>query len=107
MYKTERLELYTKVRNKFSNFCTLNDSAKFIFLMQSNDAHVITWMAKFVYRSMSKRSYIILSEVQEKDETLGWTKEKHVRVCTRVRAHIRTCFRTSIDHVIISHVILF
>ena len=65
---------------------------KFIFLMQSNDAHVITWMAKFVYRSMSKRSDILLSEVQEKDETLGQTKEKHVRVCTRVRAHTRTCF---------------
>ena len=68
MYKTERLDLNTKVRNKFSNFCTLNDSEKFIFLMQSNDAHVITWMAKFVYR---KRSDILLSEVQEKDETLG------------------------------------
>ena len=71
MYKTERLDLYTKVRKKFSNFCTLNDSEKFIFLMQSNDAHVITWMAKFVYRSMSKRSDILLSEVQKKDETLG------------------------------------
>ena len=71
MYKTERLDLYTKVRKKFSNFCTLNDSEKFIFLMQSNDAYVITWMAKFVYRSMSKRSDILLSEVQKKDETLG------------------------------------
>ena len=71
MYKTERLDLYTKVRKKFSNFCTLNDSEKFIFLMQSNDAHVTTWMAKFVYRSMSKRSDILLSEVQEKDEPLG------------------------------------
>ena len=46
MYKTERLDLYTKFRNKFLNFCTLNDSEKFIFLMQSNDAHVITWMEK-------------------------------------------------------------
>ena len=71
MYKTERLHLYTKVRNKFLIFCTLNDSEKFIFLMQSNDAHVITWMAKFVYRSMSKRSDVLLSKVQEKDETLG------------------------------------
>ena len=70
MYKTERLDLYTKVRNKFSNFCTVNDSEKFIFLMQSNDAHAITWMAKSVYRSMSKRSDILLSEVQEKYETL-------------------------------------
>ena len=48
-----------------------NDSEKFILLMQSNDAHVITWMAKFVYRSMIKRSDILLSEVQEHDETLG------------------------------------
>ena len=70
MYKTERIDLYTKIRNKFSNFCTLNDS-KFIFLMQGNDAHVITWMAKLVYLSMSKRSDILLPEVQEKDETLG------------------------------------
>ena len=71
MYKTERVDLYTKLRNKFLNFCTLNDSEKFIFLMQSNDAHVITWMAKFVYRSMSKMSDILLSAFQEKDETLG------------------------------------
>ena len=75
--------------------------------MQSNDAHVITWMAKFVYRSMGKMGDILLSEVQEKDETLGYTKEKHVRVCTRVRAYTRTWLLTSIDHVILSHVILF
>ena len=74
--------------------------------MQSNDAHVKTWMAKFVYRSMSKESDIILSEVQENDETLGYTKEKQVRVCARVRAHTRICFLKSIDHVILSHVIL-
>ena len=71
MYKTEHLDRYAWVRNKFLKFCILNDSEKFIFLMQSNDAHVITWMAKFVYRSMTKRSDILLSEVQEQDETLG------------------------------------
>ena len=43
---------------------------KIIFLMQNNDAHVITWMAKFVHRSMIERSDILLYEVQEKDETL-------------------------------------
>ena len=32
MYKTERLELYTKIRKTFSNFCTLNDSEKFVIL---------------------------------------------------------------------------
>ena len=70
-YKLFKKNFYTKVKNKFSNFCTLDDSEKFIFLMQSNDAHVITWMAKFVYQSMIKRSDILLSEVQEKDETLA------------------------------------
>ena len=71
MYKSERPDLYTKVRNKFSNFCTLDDSEKFIFLMQRNDAHGITWMATFVYRSLIQRSDILLPEVQEKDERLG------------------------------------
>ena len=64
MYKTERPD-------KFSIFCTLNYSEKFIFLMQSNDSHVITWMTKFVYRSVSKSSDILLPKVQENDETLG------------------------------------
>ena len=41
---------------------------------------------------MSKMSDILLIAFQEKDETLGYTKEKHVRVCTRGRAHTRTCF---------------
>ena len=33
-------------------------------------------MAKLVYRSMGKKSDILLSEVQEKGEALGYKKEK-------------------------------
>ena len=44
---------------------------KIIFLMHSSDAHVITWIEKFVYPSMCKRSDIVISEDQEKDDTLG------------------------------------
>ena len=34
--------------------------------MQNNDAQIITWMAKFIHHSMTKRSDILLSEHQEK-----------------------------------------
>ena len=50
--------------------CTLNDYQKFILLMRSNDAHIVMWMAKFIHHSMTKRSDILLSKHQEKDDTL-------------------------------------
>ena len=89
MYKSERPDLYTKVRNKFSNFCTLDDSEKFIILMQSNDAHVITWMATFVYRSLIQRSDILLSEVQEK-RLEARLDERKICACVCVRGFAHT-----------------
>ena len=81
--------------------CTLNDSEKFIFLMQSNDAHVITWMAKFVYRSMSKRS-------DKKKTSRSVRQTRNMYVCVRGCAHtLAHVLLKSIDHVILSHVILF
>ena len=70
MFEVERLDLFTKVRDKFPYFCTLNDYQKFILLMRINDAHIVMWMAKFIHHSMTKRSDILLSKHQEKDDTL-------------------------------------
>ena len=61
--KCIKLSASTFILKLETGFQILVQSEKLIFLMQSNDAHVITWMAKFVYRSMSKRSDILLSEV--------------------------------------------
>ena len=70
MFDAERLDRFTKGRDKLPNFYTLNDHENFIFLMRSNDAQIITWMAKFIHPSMTKRSDNLLSEHQEKDDTL-------------------------------------
>ena len=70
MFEVERLDLFTKVGDKFPYVCSLNDYEKFILLMRSNDAQIITWMAKFIHHSMTKRSDILLFEHQEKDDML-------------------------------------
>ena len=66
MFEVERLDLFTKVGDKFIYFCTLNDYEKFILLMRSNDAQIITWMAKFIHHSMTKMSDILLSKQPRK-----------------------------------------
>ena len=70
MFEVERLDLFTEVGDKLSYFCSLNDCEKIILLMRGNDAQIITWMAKFIHHSMTKRSGILSSKHREKDDTL-------------------------------------
>ena len=70
MFEVERLDLFTKVGDKFPYFCTLNDYEKSIFLMRRNDAQTITWMAKCIHHFMTKRSDILLSEHEEIEDTI-------------------------------------
>ena len=64
LFETERLDLFGRVGNKFPVFCALDETAKFIFLMQNSDAQLITWVAKFIHHSMNKRNDNIISEDQ-------------------------------------------
>ena len=52
LFETERLDLFGRVGNKFPVFCALDETAKFIFLMQTSDAQLITWVAKFIHHSL-------------------------------------------------------
>ena len=63
-FETERLDVFGRVGNKFPVFCTLDETAKFIFLMQNSDAQLITWVAKFIHHSTNKRNDDIISEDQ-------------------------------------------
>ena len=78
MFEVERLDLFTKVGDKFPYFCTLNDYEKFIFLKRSNDAQIMTWMAKFIHHSMTKRNDILLSE--HKKKTIRSTRNNAIRI---------------------------
>ena len=64
LFETERLDLFGRVGNKFPVFSALDETAKFIFLMQNSDAQLITWVAKFIHHSMNKRNDNIISEDQ-------------------------------------------
>ena len=62
LFETERLDLFGRVGNKFPVFCALDETAKFVFLMQNSDAQLITWVAKFIHYSMNKRNDNIIFE---------------------------------------------
>ena len=64
LFETERIDLFGRVGNKFPVFCALDETAKFIFLMQNSDAQLVTWVAKFIHHSMNKRNDNIISEDQ-------------------------------------------
>ena len=64
LFETERLDLFGRVGNKFPVLCALDETAKFIFLMQNSVTQLITWVAKFIHRSMNKRNDNMISEEQ-------------------------------------------
>ena len=59
LFETEPLDLFGRVGNKFSVFWALDETAKFISLMQNSAAQLITWVAKLMHHSMDKRNNII------------------------------------------------
>ena len=54
--KTERDILFSKVERLFQNFSSLDGDEKFIFLLNSDDQQVLTWVGKFIYDSFKTRN---------------------------------------------------
>ena len=54
--KTERDILFSKVEQLFQNFSSLDGDEKFIFLLNSDDQQVLTWVGKFIYDSFKTRN---------------------------------------------------
>ena len=54
-----RCELYGKIRAKNNNFDILNANDKFIYLLKSEGAQLLTWLGKFVYKSFIMRDQFI------------------------------------------------
>ena len=59
MFTDERTAFLYQIQNKYSQFITLDNKEKFIFLLQNEDTQVITWTAKFIHHAMKKRNYWI------------------------------------------------
>ena len=54
--KTERDILFSKAERLFQNFSSLDGDEKFIFLLNSDDQQVLTWVGKFIYDSFKTRN---------------------------------------------------
>ena len=54
--KTERDILFSKVELLFQTFSYLDKEEKFIFLLNSKDQQVLTWVGKFIYDSFKTRN---------------------------------------------------
>ena len=54
MFTDERTAFLYQIQNKYSQFITLDNKEKFIFLLQNEDTQVITWTAKFIHHAMKK-----------------------------------------------------
>ena len=54
--KTERDILFSKVEHLFQTFRYLDKEEKFIFVLNSKDQQVLTWVGKFIYNSFKTRN---------------------------------------------------
>ena len=54
--ETERDVLCSKVERLFQNFSSLDGDEKFIFLLNTDDQQVLTWVGKFIYNSFKTRN---------------------------------------------------
>ena len=54
--KIERDILFSKVEHLFQTFSYLDKEEKFIFLLNSKDQQVLTWVGKFIYNSFKTRN---------------------------------------------------
>ena len=54
--KTERDISFSKVEHLFQTFSYLDKEEKFIFLLNSKDQQVLTWVGKFIYNSYKTRN---------------------------------------------------
>ena len=60
IYKDERLTLFDKVIKINSDFSSITDREKIIFLMTSDIPNILTWVAKFIHDSMLKSAQMNL-----------------------------------------------
>ena len=57
-YENERTELFRKITTVHGFFNTSSAKDTYIFLMTSDHPDILTWVAKFIYESMTKRAEI-------------------------------------------------
>ena len=55
IYDPLRLELYSKVSIRTTEFTLQNNQEKITFIMSCTDPFILNWQAKFVYKSFNKR----------------------------------------------------
>ena len=56
LYKEERHIFLCKVSNKIPMFPALTTEEKFVYLLASKDAQILTWLGKFLYHIFDKRN---------------------------------------------------
>ena len=59
-YKRERGVLFSNVLEFHPGFSDMSDENKFIFLLGNTDQQVLTWMGKFIYKSLKIRTEELL-----------------------------------------------
>ena len=52
----ERRILFSKVADKYPGFDNLDDVGKFVFLLTFEDAQMLTWLGKFLYKSFANKA---------------------------------------------------
>ena len=55
MFTDERAAFLYQIQNKYSQFITLDNKEKCIFLLQNKDTQVITWTANFIHHAMKNK----------------------------------------------------
>ena len=56
LYTLERKNLFENVNRIFPSFNDMSDMEKFIFLLKSKDANVLTWLGKYINASFDTRN---------------------------------------------------
>ena len=51
----ERSHLFRKITEIHPEFLYMDSMSKFIFLMRNKDAHILTWLGKFIYDAFKAR----------------------------------------------------
>ena len=51
----ERAKMLRKITEIYPKFINMDSISKFIFLMRNEDAHILTWIGKFIYDAFQAR----------------------------------------------------
>ena len=55
--------MYSKITKFYPPFPTLNDNEKFLYMLQSDNRAVLTWLGKFLYHSFKIRNEFYIRNV--------------------------------------------